>query len=143
MLNPLRRRPDEPPSSVTVTTAARSEMRAGSKAGWPAVATWRRNPRSSVESPVPPPMATTRIGRTRFKISRTPVGTCGDVKFDCGVPAEVTRNLGNLGIEQLGEARIVRHVLKIVVGAGLKPVPGIQLDGLGEALQAVLGAPRD
>ena len=33
MLKSLRRRPEEPPSSVTVTTAARSEIEAGSAAG--------------------------------------------------------------------------------------------------------------
>src|SRR5437016_2412161 len=56
-----RKRPELPPSSVTVTMAARSAM------GRSAVArpserriTCSLSPRSSVESPVPPPRATTR-----------------------------------------------------------------------------------
>ena len=65
MLKPLRSRPDEPPSSVTVTSAARSVMRQGSHPSpgiWPGEATCLRRPRSSVDRPVPPPMATTRRG---------------------------------------------------------------------------------
>ena len=63
MLKSLRNLPDDPPSSVTVTTAAKSEIRKGSLLDWPGWATWRRSPRSSVDKPVPPPMATTRMGR--------------------------------------------------------------------------------
>lgn len=64
MLNPLRKRPEEPPSSVTVTNAARSLIQQGSQSTdtCPGTATCRRKPRSSVESPVPPPIATTRKG---------------------------------------------------------------------------------
>ena len=69
MLKPMRKRPEEPPSSVTVTTAARSEMGPTQAADWPGAETWLRNPRSSVESPVPPPMATTRTGFTGVKSS--------------------------------------------------------------------------
>src|SRR5271163_3081332 len=65
MLKPRRSRPLEPPSSVTVTTAARSDMRHGAGAhsmegGW-GDATYSRKPRSRVERPVPPPMATARM----------------------------------------------------------------------------------
>ena len=60
MLKSWRSRPDDPPSSVTVTTAARSEIWQGTCVGQSGKATWRRSPRSNVESPVPPPMATTR-----------------------------------------------------------------------------------
>ncbi len=74
-----RSRPDEPPSSVTVTTAEsslithRSEGE-GTGAAWgpgaspiripprlrSGLATYRFSPRNSVDSPVPPPIATTR-----------------------------------------------------------------------------------
>jgi hypothetical protein len=64
MLKPRRRRPLEPPSSVTVTTAAKSAMRHGASSqsleGWTGETTKRRNPRRRVERPVPPPMATAR-----------------------------------------------------------------------------------
>ncbi len=65
MLKSLRRRPEEPPSSVTVTRAARSVMRLGSESAettLPGTATCLRRPRSRVDKPVPPPMATTRSG---------------------------------------------------------------------------------
>src|SRR5215472_8090030 len=76
MLKSSRRRPDEPPSSVTVTTAQRSPMMG--QRSWGSTfcsfpASWCRTllrrscmgtkcfrPRSRVDSPVPPPMATTR-----------------------------------------------------------------------------------
>src|SRR5665811_1879040 len=48
--NSSRNLPDEPPSSVTVTTAVVCDV-------------LFLNPRSRVESPVPPPMATTRRSR--------------------------------------------------------------------------------
>jgi hypothetical protein len=63
MLKSCRRRPEDPPSSVTVTTAARSEMLQGTVAGRSGEATWRLSPRSKVESPVPPPIATIRRAR--------------------------------------------------------------------------------
>src|SRR5881396_1747794 len=56
-----RKRPELPPSSVTVTIAARSAM-GRSAVARPSVRriTCSLSPRSSVESPVPPPRATTR-----------------------------------------------------------------------------------
>src|SRR5947207_1566172 len=56
-----RKRPELPPSSVTVTMAARSAM-GRSAVARPSVRriTCSLRPRSSVESPVPPPRATTR-----------------------------------------------------------------------------------
>src|SRR6266481_3622574 len=61
-----RKRPELPPSSVTVTMAARSAM-----GRWVLACssvrrmTWSLRPRSSVDSPVPPPRATTRKPRDR------------------------------------------------------------------------------
>src|SRR5579872_299039 len=67
MLNSLRRRPLEPPSSVTVTTAQSSEILDMSDpaetCGSPTLATYFLRPLSSVERPVPPPIATTRNSR--------------------------------------------------------------------------------
>src|SRR5882724_10461591 len=79
ILKSSRSRPDEPPSSVTVTTAESSRMthrneglgRAGGLCASGAspirisllrsgVTTYRFSPRSRVDNPVPPPMATTR-----------------------------------------------------------------------------------
>src|SRR5271163_3865387 len=59
-----RRRPELPPSSVTVTTAARSAMGSGVRS-FLRVATYSFSPRSTVESPVPPPSATIRTGTVR------------------------------------------------------------------------------
>ena len=47
MSNAARSRPDDPPSSLTVTTAVRFEV-------------WSRRPRRRLLSPVPPPSATMR-----------------------------------------------------------------------------------
>src|SRR5262249_47062994 len=61
-----RKRPELPPSSVTVTIAARSTMgrlRVG-YGSWRG-ATWSLRPRRRAERPVPPPSATTRIPRGR------------------------------------------------------------------------------
>jgi hypothetical protein len=50
-----RRRPELPPSSVTVTIAVRSTDP-------PAALAYRFSPRSNVDKPVPPPMETMRSG---------------------------------------------------------------------------------
>ena len=78
--------------SLTVTTAARSPMRPGSQ-GAHAV-TWLRSPRSSVERPVPPPMATTRSGRA----GTVPVICCGSGSGFDDMVAGIKETLGNLGI---------------------------------------------
>src|ERR1700686_3468559 len=72
MLNSLRNRPLEPPSSVTVTTAESSATRAesdllsatsASPGCCPGLTTYFLSPLRSVERPVPPPLATTRNSR--------------------------------------------------------------------------------
>src|SRR5271155_5205351 len=60
-----RKRPELPPSSVTVTTAARSAIGSGVRS-FLRVATYSFSPRSTVESPVPPPSATIRTGTVRI-----------------------------------------------------------------------------
>src|SRR5947209_1086430 len=44
----------------------------------------------------------------------------------------------DLGVEELGESGIVRHVLKIGVGTCLDTVARVTPDGLGEVLEAGL-----
>src|SRR5437764_5598875 len=70
ILNSLRSRPLEPPSSVTVTTAVKSPTGGRSpvvlEAGRSTVlecAAYFLRPRRRVDRPVPPPIATTRSGR--------------------------------------------------------------------------------
>src|ERR1700731_1581408 len=72
MLSSLRRRPLEPPSSLTVTTAHRSRMKGealGAAAISAGVRAKRLSPLSRVERPVPPPIATTRRPRSRVIFS--------------------------------------------------------------------------
>src|SRR5579864_2097369 len=72
MLNSLRRRPLEPPSSLTVTTAQRSRMTGASGEVDNSVSGVPTNffsPLSRVERPVPPPIATTRRPRSRADLS--------------------------------------------------------------------------
>src|ERR1035437_5828370 len=49
-------------------------------------------------------------------------------------------SLWNLGIQQLGKARVVGHALEVVVNAGLEAIFLVQFDGLAQVQQAVLGA---
>ena len=143
MLKSLRSRPEEPPSSVTVTTAARSAMALVAAGRSPGAETCRRSPRSSVDRPVPPPMATTRK-RTR----QTASVACSVLRrlrrFDRLQESLSSKQaLRNLRIQQLGKARIVRHVLEVVVDARLQPVLGVQFDGPRQIGKAVLGVAGD
>jgi hypothetical protein len=67
-------------------------MRPGSQGAHPV--TWLRSPRSSVERPVPPPMATTRIGLG----GTFPVAGCGSGSEFVEMFAGIKETLGNLGI---------------------------------------------
>src|SRR3954451_22905002 len=60
-------RPDLPPSSVTVTTAAMSRLGPADVATSAAPTACCLSPESSVERPVPPPIETTRYGLCRFR----------------------------------------------------------------------------
>ena len=148
-----RRRPELPPSSVTVTMAARSEM------GRSAVAcssvrrmTCSLRPRRSVERPVPPPRATTR------KLRENLFGLDGDfftVGFCEAYPRHCTERRINteyrerrtqshrdrpevgptaggavfLRIEKFGEARIFLEEGEILVVAGVIAIFRAQLNG--------------
>src|SRR5258707_4987451 len=70
-----RRRPLEPPSSLTVTTAVRSEMNGPLHGDSPAAVVYRLSPLRSVDRPVPPPIATTR----RPRIGRLFCSAFGDI----------------------------------------------------------------
>src|ERR1700741_1591637 len=122
-----RSRPDDPPSSVTVTTAESSRTThrkegPGCDADAPPLAalpiriprlrsgvgTYRLNPRSSVDSPVPPPIATTRssfsLDSVEFGNDMHPVSypSLNEACFSLDA-----REGLNLGIEQFGKPRIV------------------------------------
>src|ERR1035438_5755244 len=153
MLKPLRRRPEEPPSSVTETTAARSAITPCAVEGWLEAVTCRRSPRSSVERPVPPPIATTRRAgdaeesplRPSFPENESRLGVIDWSMFVIHSPpgCKAEKASRNLRVQQLGKARIVHHALEVVVGARLEPVLGIQFDGLRKMLQAILRTPCD
>lgn len=139
----LRSRPLEPPSSVTVTMPVRRETTGaiGGGAEVPAAEieiTWRLSPRSRVERPVPPPMAT-----TRRPLRLVVVGGVGIVIADnrragdlpCAVA--ILRQRGSRSdaafrVKQLGESRVVGHVTEIRVIARLETVAGIEPDCLGQ-----------
>src|SRR5215471_1167825 len=157
MLNSLRSRPLEPPSSLTVTTAHKSRIR-----GEPGSAvvssvgerTKRFNPWRSVESPVPPPMATTRNPH-----SRVASGAAVSAVFVCigrfsGLlsPADLaglTWKIGiadaqfgaGIGIQKLGEARIFRQILEIGIVARLVAQLRVQAKRLIQPLERVLDVP--
>src|ERR1700723_3578445 len=160
MLKPMRNRPEEPPSSVTVTTAARSEINPGWAVGVAGV-TCSRRPRSNVESPVPPPMATTRnesggAGVSATLSERCLAGAISVVNKFKSRPDGINRNglnqrrrsqfekpLRDFRIQQLGEAGIVHHALKVVIRTRLEAISRVQLDRSTEIGQAVMGAAGD
>src|SRR5580704_12827315 len=132
MLSSLRRRPLEPPSSLTVTTAERSRMTGESKAALGISVgdrTKRFKPFSRVERPVPPPRATTRkpLSRAIFSVGRDSavlvsiggvlVGLRGLVYAEFVVGTGVR---AGIRIEQLGETRVFGQVLEIGIVACLE-----------------------
>src|ERR1700759_2996461 len=152
-----RRRPDEPPSSVTVTTAESSrtmQRNEGLGAGAfcvsgplpiriprrrSGVTTYRFSPRSRVDNPVPPPMATTRSSfsfeSARFGNDMREV-SCPSLNehhssLDAGVGLD-------LRIKQFREPRIVRHILKVRIRTRLDPVPRILTDRLSKMFQTMI-----
>src|SRR5882757_11210856 len=156
ILKSSRNRPDEPPSSVTVTTAESSRMLHGNEgqgAGGGAwtpgafpiriprlrsgVTTYRFSPRSRVDNPVPPPIATTR---SSFSFDSAKFG---DDMREVSYPSLNERCYSldareglDLRIKQLRKARIVRHILKVRIRTRLDPVPRILTDRLRQMLQA-------
>ena len=133
MLNSFRRRPLEPPSSLTVTTAESSRMTGAPRreaeisAG---VVTKRFNPFNSVESPVPPPIATTRKSAVRAVFSRV-AGPAVLVSIRDVLALGLDRFLvangivgfqvrARIWIKQFGEARILGQILEVRIVSRLE-----------------------
>ena len=157
MLSSLRRRPLEPPSSLTVTTAQRSRITG--EPGWATaisagVSAKRLSPLSRVERPVPPPMATTRRPRcassspgTRDRRFWFPSGklvfealtNCVDLKrFVFPERAFRRSHVGSgIRVQQLGKARVFGQVVEVGVIARLVAQAGIQAQRLLQMLQRV------
>src|ERR1700674_2353044 len=149
ILSSLRRRPLEPPSSLTVTMALRSRMEgeSGSAGISDGQRTKRLSPLSRVESPVPPPMATTRRPRSRAGLSGGR-DSAMLVSMCCGLGrlffAEVVvRGALDAGvrIKQFGEARVLRQILEVGIVARLETQLSIQTQGLVQAFQRILDVP--
>src|SRR6266496_2436866 len=135
--------PLEPPSSVTVTIAVNRDT-SGATGGGPgdeSANTCFFRPRSRVERPVPPPMATTWTPRAGFGLDC--VVLIGWVRCKKLVERGAASELNSYGafrVEQLSKARIVGHIAEIRVVARLEAVAGVKTDGLGQMLQALRGA---
>src|SRR4029077_4660910 len=150
MLSSFRRRPLEPPSSLTVTTAERSGMTGAPRRGAEISAgamTKRFRPFSSVESPVPPPMATTRKSRVRAVFSRT-ANPAGLVSIKDVLALSLDRFLfanrivgfqicTGIGIEQFRETRILGQVLEVRIVSRLEAQLSIQTESFIEMAERV------
>src|SRR5580700_5974867 len=162
ILKSSRSRPDEPPSSVTVTTAESSRITHRNEgqgdggglciSGAPpiripllrsGVTTYRFSPRSRVDNPVPPPMATTRssfsFDSAKFRDDMREVSypSLNEHHFSLDAGAGL-----DLRIKQLRKSRIVRHILKVRIRTRLNPVPRILTDRLRQVFQATVRVAR-
>src|SRR5271165_6852263 len=157
ILSSLRRRPLDPPSSLTVTTAQSSRMMGKSACAARISAgerTKRFNPLRSVESPVPPPIATTRRPRSRGifsgyrssavlgSITRSSAGGLHRLGF-VEIFVGGTEFGAGIRIEQLREARIFCQVLEVRIVARLEAELRFQMQGLVQPLQGILNAPGE
>src|SRR5205823_1269389 len=97
--NSRRRRPELPPSSVTVTMAVISTAGAAESAG----RVYRLRPFSTDDRPVPPPMATTRSGE-RSSMHAMAVLLIG---VEQGIEGRPIRQGGEIGI-LTGDAAVAR-----------------------------------
>src|SRR5579864_2097873 len=134
MPNSRRRRPLDPPSSLTVTSAVRSEMKGPSGAISPVRTVYCLRPLSRVERPVPPPMATTRIPRAE----RPRFCSAGDgmrVALALPLVGGGRRKISGFGIKQFSKPWIVSHILEVRIVAGLETVLRIQPDGFTQVFE--------
>src|SRR5215472_7406412 len=168
-----RNRPELPPSSVTVTMAARSEMgrsAVASSSGRRTTCSFK--PRNKVESPVPPPKATMRkpvgsaflVERCFFiclrnkrhvystekgSTRRKPQNASDKWKWrhESPVTSHWLRFLADkpvfLGVKQLGEARIFLKKREVFVVARVVAVFRAQLDGDFEVFECRVGLARE
>src|SRR5882757_216389 len=162
ILKSSRNRPDEPPSSVTVTTAESSRMLHGNEGQGTGVGAWtpgafpiriprrrsgvttyRFSPRSRVDNPVPPPIATTR---SSFSLDSTKFG---DNMREVSYPSlnEHYLRVGcraglDLWIKQLRKPWIIRHILKVRIRTRLDSVPRILTNRLRQVFQAPVRVAR-
>jgi hypothetical protein len=58
--------------------------------------------------------------------------------FYCPRPSSTAMTLWSFRVEQLSEARIVGHICEISIAACLDTVAGIELDGPGQVVEALL-----
>ena len=94
-----------------------------------------------MERPVPPPMATTRMGWADAEIDD---GGERKRKFAVfRVRSDSKQALRNLRIQQFGKARVVHHALKVVIRARLKAVFLDSTRWLSKVVEALLGLTGD
>src|SRR5579864_2732147 len=151
MLNSLRRRPLEPPSSLTVTTAQRSRMTGASGEVDNSVSGVPTNffsPLSRVERPVPPPIATTRRPRSRADLSdgghstvllcieETPQGWLRRLVLE--VAFRRINFLAGIRIQQLGEAWILDQILEVGIVPRLETQLRIEVEGFIQTAEGIL-----
>src|SRR5215469_422258 len=150
MLNSFRSRPEEPPSSLTVTTAERSQITGPAAAVdriSAGVATKRFRPFSSVERPVPPPIATTRKSRVRALFSRM-AQSASLVSIRNFLALRLDRFLlanrigrfqvsPGIGIEQFGKPRVLGKVLEVRVISRLESQLRFQTESCIEVPQGI------
>ncbi len=144
MLSSLRRRPLEPPSSLTVTTAQSSAMSrlvrglrfAGSRNVSLQALEQGREPGSAADG---------HHSQAWFAedFSRGPSGCSdgadhGEATRFSSESSELGSTVGaGIGIKQFGEARIFRQMLEVGIVAGLETQRGIDADGLVQIAQRV------
>src|SRR5262249_38170617 len=124
-LNSRRSRPEEPPSSVTVTTPV------SCRSAGPPTSCFR--PRRSAERPVPPPIATRAAGAGGSARVEDP---------GRGEPRRARVDLGELGfaqvsgeVEERAELAVLAELGEIGVVEGMDAVLGVQLDRLAESFR--------
>src|SRR5579872_311086 len=155
MLNSLRRRPLEPPSSLTVTTAERSRMTEVSDPGQGSSLgprTKRLSPLRRVESPVPPPIATTRIppadavsGVVAGSEVLVPIGKESSEQLDrffLTHHAHRSEFAAGIGIKQFSKAWILGEVLEVGIIAGLEAQLRIEAERFVQTAERILNVAR-
>src|ERR1700753_2760325 len=122
-----RRRPEEPPSSVTVTTPV-SRLRRG-------VPTWCLMPRSNAERPVPPPMATSEVPLGSGPAIRLPLLELDEDLLGDGLQGvEDSDAGGGHGLERRLPL-VVERAVHLVGGCDVLQVALVELQRVGDRRQ--------